>query len=75
YVAREGTVERRPVETGLTSRGEVEVVSGVEPGEAVVVVGNNARRDGAEVRVVKGPGGAPAGPGSRGGQARAGGAR
>lgn len=75
FVVRDGKAERRPVETGLTSRGQVEVLSGLEPGEVVVTVGNNSVRDGAEVRVVAGPGagaaprqgGAPAAQPQRGG--------
>jgi membrane fusion protein (multidrug efflux system) len=77
YVAKDGAVERRAVRTGLTSQGQVEILEGVEEGEAVVTVGNNSLRDGAEVRVVKGPGGAPAGAAGAPGQGRpaAGGAR
>lgn len=56
FVVKDGKAERRPVETGLTSEGKVEVLSGLEPGEAVVTLGNNNVRDGAEVRVVAGPG-------------------
>lgn len=74
FVVKDGTAERRPVETGLTSRGQVEIVSGVEPGEAVVAVGTNNVRDGAEVRVVQGPGaGAPRPGGAAGGRPRGGG--
>lgn len=66
YVVRDGTVERRPVQTGLNSQGQVEITGGLEPGEAVVVVGNNQLRDGAQVRVTSGPGGgAPAAGGAR----------
>jgi membrane fusion protein (multidrug efflux system) len=77
YVAKDGAVERRAVRTGLTSQGQVEILEGVEEGEAVVTVGNNSLRDGAEVRVVKGPGGAPAGAAGAPSQGRpaAGGAR
>jgi hypothetical protein len=56
YVVVDGTAERRPVVTGLTSQGLVEIVSGVEEGDPVVVVGNHNLRDGATVRVVAGPG-------------------
>ena len=70
FVVRDGKAERRPVETGLTSRGQVEVLSGLEAGETVVTVGNNNVRDGAEVRVVAGPG---AGAAPRRGGAQAGG--
>ncbi len=60
YVVEDGKALRRSVGTGLTSRGQVEIVSGLTPGEAVVVTGNNSLRDGADVRVVAGPG-APTG--------------
>jgi membrane fusion protein, multidrug efflux system len=60
YVVEDGKALRRSVSTGLTSRGQVEIVSGLSPGEAVVVTGNNSLRDGADVRVVAGPG-APTG--------------
>ncbi|HEX7051273.1 MAG TPA: efflux RND transporter periplasmic adaptor subunit [Longimicrobiales bacterium] len=53
FVVKDGRALRRTVETGLTSEGRVEIVSGLEPGELVVVAGNNALRDGAEVRVVE----------------------
>lgn len=56
YVVEGGAAERRSVETGLTSRGRIEIVSGLQPGEVVVTTGNNELRDGAEVRVVAGPG-------------------
>ena len=60
---------RRSVHTGLTSEGRIEVLSGLESGDTIVVTGNNTLRDGAQVRVVAGPGaeaparsGAPASP-------------
>jgi membrane fusion protein, multidrug efflux system len=56
YVVEDGRALRRSVGTGLTSRGQVEVVSGLQVGETVVVTGNNSLRDGGEVRVVSGPG-------------------
>lgn len=52
FVVEDGRALRRPVTTGLTSQGSVEILSGLEPGEAVVVAGGNALRDGAPVRVV-----------------------
>jgi RND family efflux transporter MFP subunit len=51
------TATRRTVVTGLTSRGQVEIVSGLAEGERVVVTGNNSLRDGVTVRVA-GQGGA-----------------
>lgn len=59
FVVENGLAQRRPVQIGLTSRGQVEILSGLESGEAVVVSGNNSLRDGAEVRVVRGPGATP----------------
>jgi membrane fusion protein, multidrug efflux system len=54
YVVEDGHAVRRTVETGLTSQGSVEVTAGLKAGEAVVTLGNNLLRDGAEVRVVNG---------------------
>jgi RND family efflux transporter MFP subunit len=61
FVVVDGKAERRTVETGLSSEGRVEVVSGLREGEAVVTTGSNNVRNNADVRVVSGPGGAPAG--------------
>ena len=76
FVVENGKAERRTVETGLSSEGRVEIVSGLRVGEAVVITGSNNVRNNADVRVVSGPGGAP--PGSRpdsaaGGERRGGG--
>ena len=70
FVVKEGKAERRPVETGLISQGQVQVVSGLQPGEAVVTVGTNNVRDGADVRVVAGPGAGAAPRGRPGSEAR-----
>ena len=61
FVVVDGKAERRDVETGLSSEGRVEIVSGLRAGEAVVTTGSNNVRNNADVRVVSGPGGAPAG--------------
>ncbi len=53
FVVRDGRALRRTVETGLTSEGRVEIVAGLEPGEVVVVAGNNTLRDGVQVRDVQ----------------------
>lgn len=55
FVVRDGLAVRRTVETGLTSQGRVEILSGLQPGEAIVVVGNNGLRDGGAVRIMSGP--------------------
>lgn len=52
FVVEASTASRRPVSTGITSRGRVEILHGLEAEELVVTVGNNALRDGAEVRIV-----------------------
>lgn len=44
---------RRPVKTGLSSEGRLEIVEGLELGETVVVVGGMSLRDGSQVRVVE----------------------
>jgi RND family efflux transporter MFP subunit len=44
---------RRLVQTGLAFDGRIELRSGVNPGEQVVVVGNEALRDDQPVRVVR----------------------
>jgi RND family efflux transporter MFP subunit len=67
FVVVDGKAERRTVETGLSSEGRVEIVSGLQEGEAVVITGSNNVRNNADVRVVGGPGGAP--PGARTGGA------
>ena len=51
-MVRDGKAVRRPVETGLVSQGRVEITSGLEAGEMVIVAGNSQLREGAEVRVV-----------------------
>jgi len=52
FVVELGKARRRPVRTGAMSEGKVEIVSGLEVGEVVVVAGNHALRDGMDVRVV-----------------------
>lgn len=59
YVVIDGRAVRREIETGLVSKGRVEIVSGLAPGETVVVEGNHALRDGAAVRPAR-SGAAPA---------------
>jgi membrane fusion protein (multidrug efflux system) len=54
-VGTDGCAHRRDVTLGLTGDGQVEVVSGLEAGEQVVVAGASLLSDGAHVRVVGGP--------------------
>jgi membrane fusion protein, multidrug efflux system len=65
-VGDEGRVSRRTVGVGLQARDRVEIVSGIQAGEQVVVAGASLLSDGAQVRVVNvEPGTAPAGPGGQ----------
>jgi RND family efflux transporter MFP subunit len=61
YVVEDDRVSRRPVEAGITSRGDVEVRTGLAPGERVVTTGQSMVREGALVQVVE-PTGAPEAP-------------
>ncbi len=49
YVVNDGAVARRRIETGIISDGRVEVLSGLLDNERVVVVGQQALRDGSKV--------------------------
>ena len=72
YVYRikpDDTVEVRVVKTGVTEGDRVEILSGVDPGDDVVVDGADRLRDGAKIRVVPDTGNPDAG-GSSGGQAK-----
>jgi membrane fusion protein, multidrug efflux system len=60
FLVEDGKAVRRPVTTGLTSQGRIEIVSGVAEGEEVVVTGNNGLREGMTVRAVGGSGSSPA---------------
>lgn len=56
FVAEEGEARQRPVETGLSDETHVEIVSGLEPGEAVIAGPYRTLRDldhGDAVRVEK----------------------
>lgn len=55
FVVEDGKAFRREVESGLVSQGRVEVVSGLNRGEIVVVEGGSSLREGAQVRTVGEP--------------------
>ena len=52
YVVREGTASRVPVQLGYSDGGWVEVRSGLEAGDKVVVAGKAALREGSLVQVI-----------------------
>ncbi len=49
YVVADGEVTRRIVTTGISTNGQVEILSGLEEGEGIVVVGHSGLRDGSKV--------------------------
>ncbi|HEY7042957.1 MAG TPA: efflux RND transporter periplasmic adaptor subunit, partial [Nocardioidaceae bacterium] len=51
FVVQDGRARARPVETGISSDQGIEIVSGVTPGDRVVVVGQQGLRDGSAVRL------------------------
>ncbi len=51
YVVEEGQVEQREVEVGITDGRRAEILSGLEPGEVVVIAGQPSLTDGAKVEV------------------------
>lgn len=55
FVVEDGKAFRREVESGLVSKGRVEVVRGLRTGETVVVTGGSSLREGAQVRMVGEP--------------------
>jgi HlyD family secretion protein len=51
-VDAEGVAHRREVTAGLEGDGQVEILSGLAPGERVVVAGASLLSDGARTRIV-----------------------
>ncbi|GAB5469516.1 MAG: efflux RND transporter periplasmic adaptor subunit [Rhodospirillales bacterium] len=54
YVVRDGKALRRKVETGLYREDQVEILTGLEPGELVVTAGQVKLRDGSLVSLPEG---------------------
>ncbi len=50
YVVNDGSASRRAIEVGIQSDGFVEVLSGLDANEKIVVAGQNGLRDGAKVQ-------------------------
>jgi hypothetical protein len=71
FVAKDGEAERRELTLGYEESDAVEVLSGLEAGERVIVVGQDGLTHGTPIQVVAGPGAgekerpARAGPGKR----------
>jgi RND family efflux transporter MFP subunit len=58
YAVVDSRVEIREVEIGVTERGHLEIVSGVKPGDTLVVAGQADLADGERVEPVQRQGGA-----------------
>jgi len=55
YVVKEDqTVEQRTIKTGLTNNDQVEILSGLQAGDKVVVAGQSNLVDGASIKIVNG---------------------
>lgn len=52
FVVRNNKAHRTRLETGLSNAQQVQVLSGVERGDSVIIVGHEGLRDGANVRVI-----------------------
>ena len=53
FVVRDGKALMRKVTTGIEQGHRVQVLSGIQPGEAVVVAGNESLKDGMPVRLIR----------------------
>ena len=53
YVVADGKAAMRKVRTGIEQAGRVQVLAGLEPGEKVVVAGQEKLKDGMGVRIAK----------------------
>ena len=53
FIVKDGKAKQRVVRTGLGDAGRLEVLSGVSPGDQVVIVGQNGLKDGNPVRIVQ----------------------
>lgn len=50
FILKDGKVQRRLVQTGLEAGGQVQIISGIQPGDTVVTAGNEKLKDGIEVK-------------------------
>ncbi|MHB8066650.1 MAG: efflux RND transporter periplasmic adaptor subunit [Desulfobaccales bacterium] len=56
FVLKDGKALRRKLETGIEGEGLVQIITGLQPGDKVVVAGNEKLRDGMEVKAQGGGG-------------------
>ena len=53
FVVAAGKAQQRVIRAGLSDAGRIEILSGVDTGEDVVIVGQNGLKDGNPVRIVQ----------------------
>lgn len=51
FVVEDGKAVRRPVETGIEEGNRIQIITGVHPGDKVIVAGNEKLKDGIIVRL------------------------
>lgn len=61
FVAADGKAVQRKVQTGIEEGGRVQILSGLQPGEKVIVAGQEKLKDGAEIRLPGPPKGGKSG--------------
>jgi membrane fusion protein (multidrug efflux system) len=54
YVAQDSVAARRPVDVGFVDDTHTEILKGIEAGEAVIVKGQRALKDGGRIRILEG---------------------
>ena len=57
FIIQDGKASARKVATGIEADGLIEIISGVKPGEKIVVAGNEKLKDGAAVKMLEKKGG------------------
>jgi membrane fusion protein (multidrug efflux system) len=54
YVFQDGKALRRKVQTGIEETNQIQILQGIQPGEQVIVMGNEKLKDGSPVRAIEG---------------------
>ena len=52
YVIEDGVARRRPITTGYTSDGNIEILEGLKGNEEIVIVGQSGLKDGTRISIV-----------------------
>jgi RND family efflux transporter MFP subunit len=51
YVVEDGKAQQRKITTGIEGGGKIQILSGIKPGDQIVVAGNEKLKDGIEIRL------------------------